>query len=434
MLGFLGYTLEAGIIFAVLAAIYRYLYSGISYHKWERGFLLASVALSYALPLMKVRFYTSPTASRPQDSIVDIVSRYPVDVVTLSHERTFASGFDRFMDSQIFDNIVAVVFAIYIAGVAVKMVSYIGGIRKILSLRRGSPAILPGGIRMYKTELDTVAFSFFRNIFLGSRSRQLSPAELDVVVAHETNHIRGLHSLDTLVFGLYSVLQWINPMVGVARRASREVCENIADACASGSENATEYSRLILRLGMQNRSGQHQPAESSGALLRRIGQLLSHDGSKLRRLRFICTLPVMALMMAAYLILAGMANPISAGLEVPVHGKYSITAGFFENQRIMDSDGILYSASHRQMDMRADTAAVILSPANCMVSGISNSELAMECGRLTIIIGGISPERLHKGDTITKGQMIGRPWAGHQMFLKVLDCGTPVNPELVFNF
>ncbi len=59
MLGFLIYTLEAGIIFAVLTFIYNGVYAGASYHKWERGYILASAAMCYILPLMKIRFYKS---------------------------------------------------------------------------------------------------------------------------------------------------------------------------------------------------------------------------------------------------------------------------------------------------------------------------------------------------------------------------------------
>jgi len=434
MLGFLEYTLESGIVFAVLTLIYRYVYRGDSYNRWERGYILGSTALSYLLPLLKVRFYTQPRITRPYDSIVDIISRGPVDVVTLSHERTFTGGFDRFVHSQLFDNIIAVLFAVYIAGLAVKLVSYINGIRKTLRLRRGEYKLLDGGIRMYITGIDTVAFSFFRNIFLGRRAAQLSRDEMRVVVAHETNHIRGLHSLDTLVFGLFSALQWMNPMVRVAMRESRAVCESIADSNIDSQGGITEYSRLILRLGIQGREASPQPRRSSGTLLRRIAQLLSTDGERIRRIRFICTLPVLALTIAAYLILGGMANPISAGLRVPVDGKYSVTAGYFEDQRIMDSNGMLYSVSHRQMDIKADTSALILAPADCIVDDVQDREVSISCGDMLITIGGIAAEPLQAGDMLTKGQAIGRPLAGNLMFLKVWACGEPINPELIFDF
>ncbi len=432
MLGFLKYTVEAGIIFAVLAAIYKYVYRGASYNRWERGFLLAATAASYVLPLLKVRFYTQPRITRPVDSVVDIISLDPVDIVTLSHERTFAHWYDRITQYQIFDNVVAIVFALYIAGVAVKMVSYINGIRKTLRLRHGQYTMLDGGIRLYRTSLDTVAFSFFGNIFLGRRAAQLSREELDIVVAHETNHIRGLHSLDTVVYGFYSVVQWFNPMVREAARESRAVCENIADSGVSGQ--ATEYSRLILRLGMQNRTSAYGPTKSSGAILQRIAQLLSKDGDKIRRVRFVCTLPVMALVMAAYMLLSGMANPISTGLPVPVEGSYNVTAGYFDQQRIMDSEGMLYSVQHRQMDMQADASARIFAPAGCRVCGVSDASVSMQYRHMTITIGNIEPAALGVGDTLLCGQTIGHPIAGSLMYLKVADQDTPVNPELLFDF
>lgn len=433
MLGFLEYTLEAGIIFVVLTVIYNGVYAGASYHRWERGYLLCSTAASYLLPLFKVRFSVDPVPRRPYEFLVEIVSRDPVDVVTLSHERTAQSSISDFLQSQIFENIIAVIFAIYIAGVAVKMVSYVNGIRRTLRLRQGEPEMLDDGIRVYRTDLNTVAFSFFGNIFLGRRVRELGDGELDTVISHEKNHIRGRHSIDTLVFGLYSVVQWMNPMVRIAQRQSRLVCENIADRNVSTNGGLTEYSRLILRLGIGVAASNDSEKKSSGSLRRRISQLLSTDSERLRRMRFVATIPLLAIMVSAYLLLAGMACPVSTGLKVPVDGKYRISAGYFENQKIMGADGVLYNASHRQIDLQVVPDSRVIAPADCMVESVDSSMVLLAMRHLHINIGGMAAESISPGDTIHCGQVLGHAIGGTPMYIRVSDSTGLINPGLVFD-
>lgn len=434
MLGFLIYTLEAGIIFAVLTAIYNGVYAGASYHKWERMYILLSAGLSYLLPILKIRFYTSPQPRHRMDSIVEIVSQSPVDVVTLSHEHTVQSSLYDFLHSQIFDNIIAVVFAVYIAGVAGKLISYVNGIRRTMALRRGSFVQLTGNIRLYRVGINTVAFSFFRNIFLGVRAQSLTDAELRTVISHETNHIRGLHSLDTLVLGFMSVLQWMNPMVYSAQKASRLVCENIADSRVSADGKITDYSRLILRLGIQGREPETSGGKSSGALLSRISRLLSGDSERIRRIRFAATIPLLALLISAYLLIVGMAFPVSTGLAVPVEGKYMITAGFFENQKVMSADGVLYNASHRQLDLAAVPGARIFAPDGARVADCGPSQVTLDLHDVAVTVGGISAVRLAPGDTVSAGQTLGTATDTSVMYLKVISGGKAVNPELVFDF
>ena len=74
-------------MFAVLIAIYRHVYYGISYNKWERGYLLVATAASYLLPLLKAGYVMRPVP-KPTDHIVEIVQRCSdYDVVTLSRPK-----------------------------------------------------------------------------------------------------------------------------------------------------------------------------------------------------------------------------------------------------------------------------------------------------------------------------------------------------------
>jgi hypothetical protein len=226
-----------------------------------------------------------------------------------------------------------------------------------------------GNIDVYDTDVNTVAFSFFGSIFLGTRSRGLTDAEMDIILRHEMQHVEGRHSVDMLVFGLYSVLQWWNPMARLAARYSRIVCENIADSQAVDDGSLTEYSRLVLGLGIKNRDDATATAtvlrrpRRKSPLVDRIAQLLNTDSVNIRRIRFYSALPVLAVTIAAYIAYCGMLTPSDPRYDMPVRGGYEVVAGFFNDQKICNADGKIYIVSHKLVNLRLSDGAVIEPPA-----------------------------------------------------------------------
>lgn len=396
MIALLAYTVEVGVVFAVLIAIYRHVYYGISYNKWERGYLLAATAASYLLPLLKAGYEMTP-APRPADHIIEIVERSSdYDVVTLSRPEWSEGFWDTFTQTTVFENIIAILFAVYLAGVAVKLFSFVRGLMKSLRLKRCSRKVRSiGGVDVYDTDVNTVAFSFFDSIFLGAKSHGLSDAEMDIVLRHEMQHVEGRHSVDTLVFGLYSVLQWWNPMARLAARYSRVVCENIADSQAVDDGSLTEYSRLVLGLGIKNRD-----AAASAAIVRRprrrsplvdrIAQLLNTDSVNIRRIRFYSALPVLAVAIAAYIAYFGMLTPADPRYDMPVRGGYEVVAGFFNDQKICDADGKILIVSHKLINLRLDDGAVIMPPEGADNVKSDGSGCTFRIGGYNVRIDGLA--------------------------------------------
>lgn len=382
-------------MFAVLIAIYRHVYYGISYNKWERGYLLAATAASYLLPLLKAGYVMRPVP-KPTDHIVEIVQRCSdYDVVTLSRPKWTEGFWDTFTHSTVFENIIAVLFAVYVAGVAVKLFSFVRGLMKSFRLKARSQKLRSiDGVDVYNTDVNTVAFSFFGNIFLGAKSRGLSDAEMDIVIRHEMQHVAGRHSVDTLVFGLYSVLQWWNPMARLAAQYSRIVCENIADSQAVGDGKLTEYSKLVLGLGIKNRDESAAVAirrtRRKSPLVDRIAQLLNTDSVNIRRIRFYAALPVLAVAIAAYIAYVGMLTPIDPRYDMPVRGGYEVVAGFFNDQKICNADGKVYVVSHKLVNLCLADGAVIVPPAGAGNVQTDANGCKFCIGNYTVTIEGIA--------------------------------------------
>lgn len=414
--GMLAYTVEAGAIFAVLIAIYRHVYYGISYNKWERGYLLAATAASYLLPLLKKEYVMAPVP-HPADHIIEIVEHCnEYDVVTLSRPSSAGGFWDTLLQSTFFETLVAILFAVYVLGVAVKLVSFVRGVFKTCRLMRRSEMIRTvGNTTVYNADVNTVAFSFFGNIFLGTKSRGLSDEEMDVIIRHEMQHVKGRHSIDTLVFGFFSVLQWMNPMARLAARYSRIVCENIADSQAISGGNLTEYSQLVLRLGIKNRdeAAVRKPRRKS-PLVERIAQLFNTDSTKIRRVRFYAALPVLAMAVAAYIALFGIFSPTDPRYPIPIQGGYEIVAGYFNNQKICDPDGSIYIVSHPLVNLRLAPGASVAPPVESVDVHVNGNTSSYRLGTYTITIEGTANADLPLSLTVTDRS------------------GNPIDPQLIF--
>lgn len=437
MVEVLKYTLEAGIIFCVFQFFFNQVYCSLCYNKWNRIYLTSGTFLSYLLPLLKVRYFEKRT-DNPNFKILDIdLHGNGLDVITISEEQNFKTIIGNFFDSAFFEISVEILFAVYVAGVAVKLFIFFRGLNKTLKLKR-NPLIctLDNNIKVFDTQLNVVAFSFFSNIFLGQKAKTLSKEDLETVFSHEKQHIKNLDSVDSIIFGLFSALQWFNPCLKKAVVNSRLIAENIADSGVSSQSGLTEYSRLLLRLGEKNVSKIQEPAPKKkprGGLTERLILLFNQDTDKIRKIRFLSTLTILLTLSAAYILCAGLFAPQDYGYRNPIKGKFRISAGYFENKLYADSLGNVFEVSHPQIDFFLGEGSKIISPFDA-VAKLSGEEIILKKENLEITIGGKNcfPVGFNAGDFVKEGEVLCEITEDNSLvYIKVTVNGKVINPGKV---
>ncbi|MBR4677885.1 MAG: hypothetical protein IKO99_07770 [Bacteroidales bacterium] len=437
MVEVLKYTLEAGIIFCVFQFFFNQVYCSLCYNKWNRIYLTSGTFLSYLLPLLKVRYFEKRT-DNPNFKILDIdLHGNGLDVITISEEQNFKTIIGNFFDSAFFEISVEILFAVYVAGVAVKLFIFFRGLNKTLKLKR-NPLIctLDNNIKVFDTQLNVVAFSFFSNIFLGQKAKTLSKEDLETVFSHEKQHIKNLDSVDSIIFGLFSALQWFNPCLKKAVVNSRLIAENIADSGVSSQSGLTEYSRLLLRLGEKNVSKIQEPAPKKkprGGLTERLILLFNQDTDKIRKIRFLSTLTILLTLTAAYILCAGLFAPQDYGYRNPIKGKFRISAGYFENKLYADSLGNVFEVSHPQIDFFLGEGSEIISPFDA-VAKLSGEEIILKKENLEITIGGKNffPVGFNAGDFVKEGEVLCEITEDNSLvYIKVTVNGKVIHPGKV---
>ena len=90
-------------------------------------------------------------------------------------------------------------------------------------------------------------FSFFRLIFMDPQ--QFQSESKDVLLEHETVHVRQLHTLDLILLETLTAVHWFNPVVWHLKRTLTEVHEFLADQGTIGEKcPPLEYKRILLSM------------------------------------------------------------------------------------------------------------------------------------------------------------------------------------------
>jgi TonB family protein len=108
-----------------------------------------------------------------------------------------------------------------------------------------SAEVHPGYTLVY-TNQQQPAFTFGRTIFL-SHSGNFSPAEKEIILAHEQVHVKQKHTLDMLFLEAIIIFQWFNPVVWLLKSSLRDQHEFLADqAGVKAAPDLHFYTRQII--------------------------------------------------------------------------------------------------------------------------------------------------------------------------------------------
>ncbi|MDJ0366829.1 POTRA domain-containing protein [Hymenobacter sp. H14-R3] len=158
------------------------------------------------------------------------------------------------------------------------------------------------------------AFSFGRCVFLSPAHAQLSAADYALLVQHEQVHGAQHHSLDLLLAEAVGWFFWFNGLVPYYRRQLRLVHEYLADAAVTRPAGTrAAYGRLLLKLAAGPLPTALVHPFAARQVARRIHMLTFPPSSPMKKLRFLLVMPIAALAWVGAALL-GPAPSVAAGL------------------------------------------------------------------------------------------------------------------------
>ena len=252
------YLIESTLCISAFYLLYRLVLSRLTHFQWNRFYLISVASLSIIIPLIAIPI--SLTGIQEESTLYEVVVASnnmesellsPVND-TVESEFIATSTVDDKDSGLSFSTLLMI---LYFAGLFYFAARFLQNIQVLFKLIQNSNGTRKNGYYLIENHLGLPTFSFFNYVFLETRNENLSEKELDKILHHETVHIRQGHSLDILLFEIYRVIFWFNPIAKYLKESLSEVHEYIADFGTVNNpeikytnEEAREYSRLIVKL------------------------------------------------------------------------------------------------------------------------------------------------------------------------------------------
>ena len=327
----LGHVLPIAATIAVLWLVYRLLFRNSNRLKFNRYFLLTSMLLALAMPLLGLLSgLESPQmvelkqnlfgGSNLLNEVIVTPDGQPVlPEVTVTTDTTPS----RFSLWQ-------VIVGIYLIGVAVMTLLFLFKLGRLMVLIIRSPKRKMSGCTAVFTGREQGSFSFMRYAIFPDEN--VDPD----IIRHEMSHIEHGHSWDILFVEVMMILQWINPFIYLYKKELQSLHEYQADRdVVDTGVDKKNYMMLIVQ---QCTAGDFSGMSNNFSLIltkKRIKMITKNEKAKGLWWRLLATVPVLAVLMIANTKVS--AQDASAKLSNPAVDKpIKVEMGPFE---IFDDDG-----------------------------------------------------------------------------------------------
>lgn len=398
MSDFLIYIAEVSILMSIFYLFYRYLYFKLVYFEWSRYFFLVALVISIIIPFMP-EVLKMGTIFHPNEisdgAKINLESNYYISIDRKIEE-------ENYFDATIF---AYVFFTVWISGFIVKTVLFVKRLLSIIKLISKSKKIKIGKYKIITLASANSAFSFFYYIFINEQlydtngTKLLSEEQLNQIIEHEKLHALQLHTIDNLIFELYEAVFWFNPVSRKISDSIKEIHEFIVDIKLTKNKNKPDYSRLIVKLASKLPIFSAVSSFSKDEILNRVKIISNPESHRIRKKRFIASIPVLAVVIFAFMLIVSSVNAETGLFDKnkkkfcrPLKkGTYIVLTPFFINKKVYDKSNPksqkMYKISHPEITYRVKTKSAVYAIADGKVVGIDTAiDMGLKSLRLTLKI------------------------------------------------
>ncbi|MCL8536008.1 M56 family metallopeptidase [Chryseobacterium gallinarum] len=213
---------------SLFIAIYYWFLEKERIYRFNRFYLLGSLALSYLIPFISISLQLpKEKISRPQLIIEDTAQK----IIAIHNEPEGLHW-------------MSVLWIIYASVTLLFLLRSIFAVLKIIRIKGNT--IIYKGQRVLLTNENLSPFSFWNTIYLGRA--YLKEDEIDPrIFLHEKSHISQKHSLDLILIDVLKIFTWFNPVLFLYKKTIVTNHEFLADeAVLKNQFSIREYQNLIL--------------------------------------------------------------------------------------------------------------------------------------------------------------------------------------------
>ena len=289
----IGHLLPIAATVAVLWLVYRFLFRNSNRLYFNRFFLLTSMLLALAMPLLGLLsgIEVPQMATLKQNLFGGTLLN---EVIVTSDGQPMLPEVIVTTSTQSRFSLWQVIVGIYLIGVGVMTLLFLIKLGKLVVLIIRSPKRKMSGCTAVFTGREQGSFSFFRYAFFPNEN--MDPD----IMRHEMSHISHHHSWDILFAEVMMILQWFNPFIYLYKKELQSLHEYQADrdVVATGVDKKN-YMMLILQ---QCTAVDFSGMSNNFSLIltkKRIKMITRNEKAKGLWWRLLATLPVLAVLLIA---------------------------------------------------------------------------------------------------------------------------------------
>lgn len=287
---FLVYIVKVAVCLTVLYLPYSILLRSEKWHGVNRAVLLAILAFSFVIPLVRVGWF-APSVQTWQIMIPEVIyGSSVVDVVD--------GTIDKPHNAPLWSSVVVLV---YLVGVSVAVsVRTFQLIRLTRFISQGClwTEEREHGVTLYCHAAGVSPFSWMNKVVISEADLESDAGE--AILVHETAHVVYRHSFDTLFLLLAETLMWFNPVVWLLEADMRCIHEYQADSYVlNHGVNAKNYQLYLIRKAVGSRLQSFANGLNQSTLKKRIAMMYKKS-NKWAALKYMYVLPVGAIATMAF--------------------------------------------------------------------------------------------------------------------------------------
>ena len=276
------YLLKSMILSGIFFGYYSLFLKNTIYHAYNRFYLLASMALSLAIPFFKLSLFsiTEEQAAGAKQVLIYLTQlpASPVQEENIAWEIIVMTTI-----SSLF-----VCYLVY-------------SVLRIFRLKAMNSHTQMGEFTFIETDLDDAPFSFFSNLFW-KKSISIEDESGQKILKHELAHIREKHSWDRLFSQIICSVFWMNPFNWFIQKELQNIHEFIADREAVGAGEVDAFAKMLLQTYYSNHFLNPSHSFYYSSIKRRIIMLTISQSPKYAYLRKVAVLPMLAFILALFSI------------------------------------------------------------------------------------------------------------------------------------
>ena len=272
MLGFLIYLLKLNFIFSVLFAFFYLILRKETFYTCNRMYALAAVVISLLFPIPdgSLFFHGHPTLSFPPAII-------PSDILVSGY--THGLFAEDYITGFI---LVGIVF--FTCRLFIQLIS-------LLRFKRQTKESVIQGIRVRIFNEAENPFSFFRWIFINPAMHR--DAELNGILVHEQIHAHQYHTIDILLYEIFTIFCWYNPLVWLMKQHVKQNIEFIADRqVLNAGHNKYNYQRSLLTAGQTSGFSLLATGLNINNLPGRLAMMNKQSSPSIRLFKYVLLIPL----------------------------------------------------------------------------------------------------------------------------------------------